>query len=267
MFGNKNTDMEKIKMVGGEGRKVRFSWLKRLLRLEKKDANVGAKIIPIERAREKRSGKGNEFKPEMGKEKCMTEYATVEEEYEAKIKALTKELEDLKKKNVPEDEFISKIIKRTESEIDIYKHKLYGNTREEMYKRLESMATDFNMLKPLLNLPERIFVTGMARYSERRDTDSIYAAHMLRMFQPELPDWSELVFSFGLADSTMQSYFCYCDPKNKILLVAPLLYLGEGSWSDVASDLKEALEHKDYLDRKGQKYNYILSKMGTIEEK
>jgi len=267
MFGNKYSDMERMKMVRGESKKTRFSWLRRLLRLEKKADTPRTNVIPIDSARDKRSSKGNEFKPETGKEKCMSEYATIEEEYEAKIKELEKELKDREKKNVPEDEYISDTIKSIKSEIDTYKHKLYGNTREEMYARLDSMAKDFSELKPLLALPERMFVTAMARYSERKDTDSIYAAHNLRMLNPQLPDWSELVYSFGLADSTTQSYFCYCDPKNKILLVAPLLYLGEGSWEETASNLRSALARKDSLDRTGQKYSYILSKMGYIEVK
>jgi hypothetical protein len=140
-------------------------------------------------------------------------------------------------------------------------------TREEVLDSLRSMASDFESIEKLLNIPsDNLFLSQTEReveYVEKEGQSSMHLSDMLRRAGSRLPPLSSLVFSIGFFDTTSQTYFFLCDPQRKIVVIEPLLYLGKGSWQDAAYTLSEAIKTKNEADGRGEKYDFVVGMHGS----
>jgi len=140
-------------------------------------------------------------------------------------------------------------------------------TKEQVVEFLRSTATDFDKLEKLLEIPvDKLFATTSTTgvvYSEKKDRDSIILASNLRSGSP-LPDASIAVFTMGYIESASQTYFFFCDPTKRIILLEPLLYLGSGSWDIVAETMEKVLATKNEADGKKEKYNFVVGISGLV---
>jgi hypothetical protein len=141
-------------------------------------------------------------------------------------------------------------------------------TKEEVLNFLEKRATDFAKIEKLLDIPvdrlyARVYQFSTA-YSAREDADSINLASVLRVADVKLPDASKTVFTIAFVDSGTKTLFLLCDPEKRILVLEPLLYMGNGSWGSVADTLQMALMKKKEEDSKGGKYNFIVGFEGLV---
>lgn len=147
-----------------------------------------------------------------------------------------------------------------EKKIEIY-------TKENVLKNLEAMAREFELVKKMLKLPNKLYLhigNGSIEYSDKKNIGAIELQAIVRTNQ-ELPKASEIPFSIGYFDSTSQTYFFLCDPKRRIIVIESLLYLGEGNWGKVARGLEKVLQTKNDLDKEKKKYNFIVDNMGYVK--
>jgi hypothetical protein len=227
----------------------------------KKMEGEGAQVIPFD---PKRRGKGNAFKPRLGKGNGMVE--TISEE-ELGLKRIKRNIEKMEEAGEEVPQWLKDAPKEIEARMKGKVRKEYS--KEEVLEALKkNPAKDFDAVEGLLEIPVKtlyMVVEGRGfAYSEKEGESSNYMRSLLRQYNAELPRAEETAFSIGFVDSTSQTYFVLCDPVRRIVLVESLLYEGEGSWKDVAYSLGQALEYKKAADRKKEKYNFIVANMGSV---
>lgn len=141
--------------------------------------------------------------------------------------------------------------------------------REDVLATLKAAAAGFEKVEGMLGLPERLYVRDYdfsTAYSEREDADSLSVESGLRLFGSELPDASKAAFTVALVSdsSDPKTSFFICDPKRRIIVSESLLYMGKGSWDEVADTLGRVLDKKKELDAKKEKYNFVVGYDGSV---
>jgi len=137
-------------------------------------------------------------------------------------------------------------------------------TKQEVIEHFSGLAKGFERVAPDLKIPDTLYKRDERgnTFSEKPDSDSSHLSSLVKLADARFPDASELVYTLGIFDTTYQTYFVLVDPRRRLVVVDQLLYLGEGSWDNVAQSLAAALNAKAAADMGKEKYNLIIAESG-----
>jgi hypothetical protein len=194
----------------------------------------GADVIDFEDARRRRARKGNEFKSGLGKGRGM----------------------------VGEEEGLRRLQEAVEDREKLENTRL---TKKEVEGHLKEWAADFDARTiSLLNIPDILFISpNRAEFNSTEGrNEGTEISSMIKILNYPLPKSIDN-YAMGLVDSSTQSYFFMKDPERKILLMVPLLYLGEGSWKGVRKSLEQATEKLEQMKSEKKEFKYVLCNVNT----
>ena len=148
-------------------------------------------------------------------------------------------------------------------------HKAKPLAKKEALDFLNEMAPGFDKVRGMLDLPDGLYMRNYdfsTAYSARADADSLSIESALRIYGSELPDAKQAVFTIGFVSdaSDPKTSFFLCDPKRRIIVSEYFLYMGKGSWDEVADTLGRVLDKKKELDGKKEKYNFVVGFEGSV---
>jgi hypothetical protein len=138
-------------------------------------------------------------------------------------------------------------------------------TKQEVLAHFRGLAKGFELVEKDLEMPDVLYKRDERgnTFSEKPDRDSSHLSSLVKLANALPPDPSTLVYTVGIFDSTYQTYFILVDPRRKLVVVDQLLYLGEGSWDNVAHSLSAAVDEKALADASNKKYSLIIAENGS----